>query len=161
MVHSLIAVEQTDVISLCLSITVRAMPTVFLLTTLEACSHIKVSDTSCLHAGWTRTPAPDTDLTYTDPDTALTDTDVTNLTHTLTYTDTDPASGLNLALTHAGTNTSSINVHLDYEPLGTRPLLGEPPNPYLTSIQQAVRPHPPTSQSTPPRSTSCSSFAIK
>ena len=40
----------------------------------------------------------------------------------------------------AGVNTASINVHLPYEPVGVRPLLGEPANPYLSAAQQAVRP---------------------
>jgi len=39
----------------------------------------------------------------------------------------------------AGVNTASINVHLPYEPVGVRPLLGEPANPYLSAAQQAVR----------------------
>lgn len=39
----------------------------------------------------------------------------------------------------AGTNTSDVKVHLDYEPLGMRPLLGEAPNPNLSAAQQAVR----------------------
>jgi len=37
-----------------------------------------------------------------------------------------------------GVNTASINVHLPYEPLGVRPLLGESPNPNLSSAQQQV-----------------------
>lgn len=41
----------------------------------------------------------------------------------------------------AGINVSAINVHLKYEPLGVRPLIGEPINPYLTADQQTVRPH--------------------
>ena len=38
----------------------------------------------------------------------------------------------------SGVNTASINVHLDHEPLGMRPLLGESPNPNLSSAQQQV-----------------------
>ena len=38
----------------------------------------------------------------------------------------------------AGTDTSKINVHLAYEPVGIRPLLGEPANPNLAASQQAV-----------------------
>ena len=34
---------------------------------------------------------------------------------------------------------SQINVHLPYEPLGTRPLLGEPANPNLAANEQLVR----------------------
>ena len=37
-----------------------------------------------------------------------------------------------------GVNTASINVHLPFEPLGVRPLLGESPNPNLSSAQQQV-----------------------
>ena len=36
--------------------------------------------------------------------------------------------------------TDKINVHLTYEPVGARPLLGETKNPHLTAIEQAVRP---------------------
>lgn len=34
---------------------------------------------------------------------------------------------------------STINVHLQYEPVGARPLLGERANPNLAPVQQAVR----------------------
>ena len=36
-------------------------------------------------------------------------------------------------------DTSNVNVHLAYEPIGARPLLGEPANPNLAANQQAVR----------------------
>ena len=39
-----------------------------------------------------------------------------------------------------GVNTADIDVHLPYEPIGVRPLLGEPANPNLSADQQAVRP---------------------
>ena len=45
---------------------------------------------------------------------------------------------LSLPLACPGVNTASINVHLPYEPLGVRPLLGETPNPNLSSAQQQV-----------------------
>ena len=50
-----------------------------------------------------------------------------------------------------GVNTASINVHLECEPLGVRPLLGEPANPYLSAAQQAVRPEHETSPCCPNR----------
>ena len=49
------------------------------------------------------------------------------------------ALALRFAFSAAGTDTSKINVHLPYEPVGARPLLGDPANPALSAIQQAVR----------------------
>jgi len=48
------------------------------------------------------------------------------------------ATKLTVSNITVGSKVRGINVHLDYEPRGARPLLGEAANPYLSSDQQKV-----------------------